>query len=37
MTERSAGDVTKLGLHLLVLRCQVGDEGAFNRLMEQFG
>jgi RNA polymerase sigma-70 factor (ECF subfamily) len=41
MTERgSTGgptSATNLSLHLLVLRCQLGDERAFGQLMEQFG
>jgi RNA polymerase sigma-70 factor, ECF subfamily len=32
-----AGSDDALRLHLLVLRCQAGDEGAFARLMEWFG
>ncbi len=30
-------DSDALRLHLLVLRCQAGDEGAFERLMREFG
>ena len=36
MTERPTGE-RDLSLHLLVLRCQAGDERAFARLMTDFG
>ena len=37
MSGPNAADPAQLQLHLLVLRCQAGDERAFGRLMEQFG
>ena len=37
MTERNPADAVELGLHLLVLRCQAGDDRAFAQLMERFG
>jgi RNA polymerase sigma-70 factor (ECF subfamily) len=37
MSERNPADAAKLGLHLLVLRCQAGDEAAFARLLTEFG
>ena len=37
MTERKPADAAELGLHLLVLRCQAGDERAFAQLMDRFG
>ena len=37
MSGPKVADATRLQLHLLVLRCQAGDERAFGRLMEQFG
>jgi RNA polymerase sigma-70 factor (ECF subfamily) len=33
----SATDPERLRMHLLVLRCQSGDEAAFTRLFEEFG
>ena len=33
----SEGQDHDIGLHLLVLRCQAGDETAFARLLDQFG
>src|SRR5688500_6153674 len=36
MTEHRPIDAHSLSLHLLVLRCQAGDERAFARLMDQF-
>ena len=37
MTKRNPTDVATLGLQLLVLRCQAGDDRAFTQLMGQFG
>lgn len=37
MAPPSPTDRDALRLHLLVLRCQAGDEGAFARLMDEFG
>jgi RNA polymerase sigma-70 factor, ECF subfamily len=37
MTDQSRPRSTDVRLHLLVLRCQTGDEQAFRRLLEQFG
>ena len=37
MTEPRPAVVDPLSLHLLVLRCQAGDERAFARLMDTFG
>jgi len=37
MTELASVEAHALSLHLLVLRCQAGDESAFGRLMESFG
>ena len=37
MTKRKATDAATLGLQLLVLRCQAGDDRAFTQLMGQFG
>ena len=42
MAERLMADDSQLHkpdvrLHLVVLRCQAGDEQAFRRLMEEFG
>jgi len=37
MNKRNPTDAATLGLHLLVLRCQAGDDRAFARLMQQFG
>ncbi|HUF52915.1 MAG TPA: sigma-70 family RNA polymerase sigma factor [Dehalococcoidia bacterium] len=34
---RQRADASELALQLLVLRCQTGDERAFERLLEQFG
>ena len=34
---RPAAEGQDIGLHLLVLRCQTGDERAFARLLELFG
>jgi RNA polymerase sigma-70 factor, ECF subfamily len=36
MTERNPADAAELGLYLLVLRCQTGDERAFAQLMDRF-
>jgi RNA polymerase sigma-70 factor (ECF subfamily) len=36
MTERSANESGELQLHLLVLRCQAGDERAFAQLLARF-
>jgi RNA polymerase sigma-70 factor (ECF subfamily) len=36
MTERRQVEAHELSLHLLVLRCQAGDERAFARLMDAF-
>ena len=37
MTEPRTVEADTLSLHLLVLRCQAGDERAFARLMDAFG
>jgi RNA polymerase sigma-70 factor, ECF subfamily len=37
MAELRPATVDEVRLHLLVLRCQAGDEGAFNQLMDSFG
>src|SRR6185503_13122240 len=37
MTEPRTVEAHTLSLHLLVLRCQAGDERAFARLMDAFG
>lgn len=37
MPERRSAAAEELGFHLLVLRCQTGDEHAFARLYERFG
>jgi RNA polymerase sigma-70 factor (ECF subfamily) len=37
MAEHNRASVAEPGLHLLVLRCQTGDERAFAQLMNQFG
>ena len=37
MTEHGPVEAHSLSLHLLVLRCQAGDERAFTRLMDAFG
>jgi RNA polymerase sigma-70 factor (ECF subfamily) len=37
MTGTQPPDPMRLQLHLLVLRCQAGDERAFGRLMAEFG
>ena len=37
MAEHNPVGAAELGLSLLVLRCQVGDERAFAQLMDQFG
>ena len=37
MPERNQRDAERLRLHLLVLRCQAGDEQAFTRLFTWFG
>jgi RNA polymerase sigma-70 factor (ECF subfamily) len=37
MARQNRADPADLRLHLLVLRCQAGDEQAFARLLEQFG
>ncbi len=37
MTARRLENGGRLRLHLLVMRCQAGDERAFTRLMEEFG
>src|SRR5262245_55740287 len=36
MTEHRPVEAQALSLHLLVLRCQTGDERAFRQLMDQF-
>ena len=36
MTEHRPVEAKTLSLHLLVLRCQAGDEQAFRRIMDQF-
>jgi DNA-directed RNA polymerase specialized sigma24 family protein len=36
MAQKQA-DPAELALQLLILRCQSGDERAFERLLEQFG
>lgn len=36
-TRPDRGQDQDIGLHLLVLRCQAGDERAFARLLDQFG
>ena len=37
MAEHKPATAAELGLFLLVLRCQAGDERAFTQLMDQFG
>jgi RNA polymerase sigma-70 factor (ECF subfamily) len=37
MAEQSPAGAEALRLHILVLRCQTGDEQAFARLMDEFG
>lgn len=37
MVAHNSPGVPDAGLHLLVLRCQIGDEVAFARLMDQYG
>jgi RNA polymerase sigma-70 factor (ECF subfamily) len=37
MAEHDAAGATELRLHLLVLRCQAGDERAFTQLFDWFG
>ena len=37
MAGHDSAAAPELGLHLLVLRCQAGDERAFAQLMERFG
>jgi len=37
MAQDNATAAAELGLHLLVLRCQAGDERAFAQLMDRFG
>ncbi len=37
MTDQSSAELENVRLHLLVLRCQAGDEQAFARLFERFG
>jgi RNA polymerase sigma-70 factor (ECF subfamily) len=37
MTELNRAGAREVALHLLVLRCQTGDERAFRPLMERFG
>lgn len=37
MAEHNPTGADALGQHLLILRCQTGDERAFARLMDQFG
>ena len=37
MSERDPADAAEIGLQLLVMRCQAGDERAFAQLMDGFG